>query len=141
MAPASCEAEAEVRRTGVWRMHVNPGRGHWFRQGRRFFGSVGRWRSPDRDRLRLGTVGHIHFGQRCVRGVRLLLPAGSFDRDEAVFWKPLIFARDQMNRGQHWLTPIGRLRTGVSLEQARAKMTMLRASPETFSWPRPSSDG
>jgi len=23
-----------------------------------------------------------------------VLPAGSFDRDEAVFWKPLIFARD-----------------------------------------------
>jgi putative ABC transport system permease protein len=56
-----------------------------------------------------------------------VLRAGSFDRDEAVFWKPLIFARDQMNRGQHWLTPIGRLRTGVSLEQARARMTMLRA--------------
>lgn len=57
-----------------------------------------------------------------------VLPAGSFDRDEAVFWKPLIFARDQMNRGQHWLAPIGRLRSGVTLEQARAKMTMLRAS-------------
>ncbi len=57
-----------------------------------------------------------------------VLPAGSFDRDGAAFWKPMIFARDQMNRGQHWLTPIGRLRTGVSLEQARAKMTMLRAS-------------
>jgi putative ABC transport system permease protein len=57
-----------------------------------------------------------------------VLPAGSFDRDEAVFWKPLIFAPDQMNRGQHWLTPVGRLRAGVSLEQARAKMTVLRAS-------------
>jgi len=57
-----------------------------------------------------------------------VLPAGSFDRDEAVFWKPLIFARDQMNRGQHWLNPIGRLRAGVSLEEAQAKMTVLRAS-------------
>jgi len=57
-----------------------------------------------------------------------VLPAGSFDRDEAVFWKPLIFAPDQLNRGQHWLTPVGRLRAGVSLEQAQAKMTMLRAS-------------
>ena len=57
-----------------------------------------------------------------------VLPAGSFDRDEAVFWKPLIFARDQLNRGQHWLSPIGRLRAGVSLEQAQAKMNMLRAS-------------
>ena len=57
-----------------------------------------------------------------------VLPAGSFDRDEAVFWKPLIFAPDQLNRDQHWLPVIGRLRAGVSLEQARAKMSMLRAS-------------
>jgi predicted permease len=57
-----------------------------------------------------------------------VLPAGSFDRAEAVFWKPMIFAPDQMNRGQHWLTPVGRLRAGVSLEKARAKMTSLRAS-------------
>src|SRR5258708_30436764 len=57
-----------------------------------------------------------------------VLPGGSFDRDEAVFWKPLIFAPDQLNRRQHWLTPVGRLRAGVSLEQAQAKMTMLRAS-------------
>ena len=45
-----------------------------------------------------------------------------------VFWKPLIFAPDQLNRGQHWLHVVGRLRAGVSLEQARAKMNMLRAS-------------
>ena len=57
-----------------------------------------------------------------------VLPAGSFDRDEARFWKPLIFAPDQLNRGQHWLHVIGRLRSGVSIEQARAKMNMLRAS-------------
>ena len=57
-----------------------------------------------------------------------VLPAGSFDRDEAVFWKPLIFAPDQLNRGQHWMAAVGRLRAGVSLEQARARMNMLRAS-------------
>ena len=57
-----------------------------------------------------------------------VLPAGSFDRDEAVFWKPLVFAPDQLNRDQHWLQVIGRLRAGVSLEQARSKMNMLRAS-------------
>ena len=33
-----------------------------------------------------------------------------------------------MNRGQHWLNPIGRLRTGVSIQQVQAKMTALRAS-------------
>jgi putative ABC transport system permease protein len=57
-----------------------------------------------------------------------VLSAGSFDRDEAVFWKPLIFAPDQLNRGQHWLSPIGRLRAGVSLDRAQARMNMLRAS-------------
>jgi len=57
-----------------------------------------------------------------------VLPAGAFDRDEAVVWKPMIFAPDQMNRRQHWLAPVGRLRAGVSLDQARAKMNMLRAS-------------
>ncbi len=57
-----------------------------------------------------------------------VLPAGSFDRHEAVFWKPLIFAPDQLNRGPHWLVGVGRLRAGVSLDQAQAKMNMLRAS-------------
>jgi putative ABC transport system permease protein len=57
-----------------------------------------------------------------------VLPAGTFDRDQAVFWKPLVFAPDQLNRGQHWLNPIGRLRAGVSIQQAQARMTMLRAS-------------
>lgn len=57
-----------------------------------------------------------------------VLPAGSFDHDEAVYWTPLIFAPAQLNRGQHWINPIGRLRSGVSLDQARAKLTVLRAS-------------
>jgi putative ABC transport system permease protein len=57
-----------------------------------------------------------------------VLPADSFDRDEAGFWKPLIFAPDQLNRRQHWLRVVGRLRAGVSLDQARAKMSMLRAN-------------
>jgi putative ABC transport system permease protein len=57
-----------------------------------------------------------------------VLPPGTFDRDEARFWRPMIFAPDQMNRGQHWLHVIGRLRPGVSIDQARARMTQLRAS-------------
>ena len=57
-----------------------------------------------------------------------VLPRGSFDREEARFWKPLIFVPDQMNRGQHWLHVIGRLRSGVSLEEAQARMNTLRAS-------------
>jgi putative ABC transport system permease protein len=56
-----------------------------------------------------------------------VLPKGSFDRDEARFWKPLIFAPDQMNRGQHWLHVIARLRSRVNIEQAQARMNILRA--------------
>jgi putative ABC transport system permease protein len=40
----------------------------------------------------------------------------------------LIFAPDQLNRRQHWLHVIGRLRPGVSIEQARSKMALLRVS-------------
>jgi predicted permease len=57
-----------------------------------------------------------------------VLPKGSFDRDEARFWKPLIFAPDQLNRRQHWLHVIGRLRSGVNIGQAQARMNTFRAS-------------
>jgi putative ABC transport system permease protein len=57
-----------------------------------------------------------------------VLPAGCFDLDETAFWKPLIFAPEQMNRNQHVLQVIGRLRADVSLEQARTRMNMLRAN-------------
>jgi putative ABC transport system permease protein len=50
-----------------------------------------------------------------------VLPMGSFDRDEAVFWKPLIFSPEQLNRIQHMFQVVGRLRPGVSLEQAQAQ--------------------
>jgi putative ABC transport system permease protein len=55
-----------------------------------------------------------------------ILPAGSFDRDEAVFWKTRIFTPEQMNRGQHVWDVVGRLRAGVSPRQAQAKMNLLR---------------
>jgi len=51
-----------------------------------------------------------------------ILPAGSFDRETAGFWKPIVFAPDQLTRGYHWLGALGRLRRGVTLEQAREEM-------------------
>ena len=51
-----------------------------------------------------------------------ILPPGSFDRESAGFWKPIAFAPDQMTRGYHWLGAVGRLRRGVTLEQARQEM-------------------
>ncbi len=69
--------------------------------------------------LRLDGVPHRIVG---------VLPPGSFDRDQVMFWKPLVFAPDQLNREQHWLRVIGRLQPGVSLERAQARMDALRAS-------------
>ncbi|HEX3880721.1 MAG TPA: ABC transporter permease, partial [Bryobacteraceae bacterium] len=57
-----------------------------------------------------------------------VLPAGSFDHKSAQFWKPLIFAPEQMTRGAHWISAVGRLQEGVTLEQANAKLAILRHS-------------
>jgi len=57
-----------------------------------------------------------------------VLPAGSFDRDEAVFWEPLVFTPPQLTRESMWLAVVGRLRAGVSLEQARQEMRQVAAS-------------
>ncbi len=67
-----------------------------------------------------------------------VLPPGSFDRSPAVFWKPLIFSPAQMTRGAHWLSVVGRLRPGVSLEPARADMRAVYAglASELPQWKR-----
>jgi putative ABC transport system permease protein len=57
-----------------------------------------------------------------------VLPAGSFDRDTNSFWKPIMFAPEQRTRGYHWLGAVGRLKPGVTLEQARAEMHGVSAS-------------
>lgn len=51
-----------------------------------------------------------------------ILPAGSFDRETAGFWKPLVFAPDQLTRGYHWLGAVGRLRRGLTVDHAREEM-------------------
>jgi predicted permease len=57
-----------------------------------------------------------------------ILPAGNFDREGVSFWKPLIFAPDQMTRDYHWLGAVGRLRPGVSLDQAREELSAVSAN-------------
>lgn len=57
-----------------------------------------------------------------------VLPAGSFDRGLESFWKPIVFAPEQRTRGYHWLGAVGRLRRGVTLEQAREEMRAIGAS-------------
>ena len=57
-----------------------------------------------------------------------VLPAGSFDRGLESFWKPIVFTPEQRTRGYHWLGAVGRLRRGVTLEQAREEMRAIGAS-------------
>jgi putative ABC transport system permease protein len=57
-----------------------------------------------------------------------VLPPGSFDRENAVFWKPLLFAPDQRTRTYHWLGAVGRIRAGLTLEQAQAEMRAVSTS-------------
>ena len=56
-----------------------------------------------------------------------VLPPGPFDRDDARLWKPLIYKPEQMNRGFHWLLSVGRLKPGVTLEQAQQQMSAIDA--------------
>jgi putative ABC transport system permease protein len=57
-----------------------------------------------------------------------VLPPGSFDRETSGFWKPLLYAPEQRTRNYHWLGAVGRLKAGVTLDQARAEMRSVAAS-------------
>jgi putative ABC transport system permease protein len=51
-----------------------------------------------------------------------VLAAGMPDRFEAHVFVPLVLRPDQINRQFHWLTVMGRLKPGVTLQQANADM-------------------
>ena len=52
-----------------------------------------------------------------------VLPEGSaFDRAFNQLWRPLAFEPSNMTRDFHWLVSFARLKSGISLEQARANM-------------------
>jgi predicted permease len=70
-----------------------------------------------------------------ARQVIGVLPAGVFDRDEAVFWIPLDVPPARVTRDWHWLTVYGRLRAGATVTQARAQMDGIRASQQEVSPP------
>jgi predicted permease len=57
-----------------------------------------------------------------------VLPSGSFDREGSSFWKPIAFAPEQRTRDYHWFGAVGRLRRGVTVEQAREEMRAISAS-------------
>ncbi len=52
-----------------------------------------------------------------------ILPRGSpFERRYAKVWRPLTFLPANMTRNFHWFGAVGKLKAGVTLEQARAQM-------------------
>lgn len=57
-----------------------------------------------------------------------VLAPGAFDRDAAAYWKPLAFRADQLTRGYHWLLLYGRLRPGITPQQAQEEMRTIRTA-------------
>jgi putative ABC transport system permease protein len=58
-----------------------------------------------------------------------VLPEGSsFDRQFNEVWVPLSFKPEQRTRNFHWMGAIGRLKPGVTMEQARANMEAIAAN-------------
>lgn len=52
-----------------------------------------------------------------------VLPANSpYDRGWPEVWVPLVFSREQLTRDFHYMNAVGRLKPGISFEQARVQM-------------------
>ena len=57
-----------------------------------------------------------------------VMPAGSaFDRGFSDMWRPLAFGPGELTRNYHWLQVMARLKPGVTVEQARARMDPIGA--------------
>jgi putative ABC transport system permease protein len=57
-----------------------------------------------------------------------VMPAGSaFDRGATDVWRPLAFGPGERTRSFRWLRSVARLKPGVTLEQARARMAPITA--------------
>ncbi|HTV16881.1 MAG TPA: ABC transporter permease [Acidobacteriaceae bacterium] len=72
----------------------------------------------------LGTTLRLDGEPYTVVGVQR---AGINDRDPAQLTVPLVFSPDQMNHDFHWLLVIGRLKPGITIRQAQARMDAISA--------------
>jgi putative ABC transport system permease protein len=70
----------------------------------------------------LGKQVRIDGENRTVVGV---LAYGPADRMERKLYLPLVFRPEQVNHDVNWLTVMGRLKPGVTLEQANAQMAVV----------------
>jgi putative ABC transport system permease protein len=62
--------------------------------------------------------------------IGVLPPDSAFDRAFNQLWRPLAFEPSNMTRNFHWLVSFGRLKAGVSRQQAQANMTAIGARIE-----------
>ncbi len=51
-----------------------------------------------------------------------VMPPGQSDRHDEEIWVPLSFKPEQINHDFHWLLVMGRLKPGVSIQQAQSEM-------------------
>ena len=59
--------------------------------------------------------------------VGVMPEASAFDRNYSQMWQPLAFKPAERTRDYHWMGALGRLKPGVTIEQARAQMDAIGA--------------
>lgn len=84
----------------------------------------GTWERLGSNRNILGTAINVDGVPHTVVGV---LPPGVYDREQARLAVPMAFTPEQMNHDFHWLLVMGRLKPGVTLQQAQADMDAVTA--------------
>jgi len=77
------------------------------------------WAKLGANRNIIGTTLRLNGEPYTVVGVQ---QAGSEDKSDAQLTVPLVFKPDHINHDFHWLVVMGRLKPGVTLEQARQNM-------------------
>ncbi len=82
------------------------------------------WSHLGADRNLVGHTMRINGEPYTVVGV---LAPGVFDRDQGQIAAPLAFKPEQLNHDFHWLLSMGRLKPGVTIQQAQADMDSVTA--------------
>jgi putative ABC transport system permease protein len=77
------------------------------------------WEKLGGNRNVIGTTLRLNGEPYTVVGVQR---PGTYDRGQSQMYVPLVFKPDQINHDFHWLLVMGRLKPGVSLDQARQNM-------------------
>ena len=67
----------------------------------------------------------VNLSSQLYTVIGVLPPNFEFARDTSQVWVPLRVSDNNVQRNNHWLRTIGRLRPGVSLSQAQAEMTTI----------------